>query len=87
MRRFFSLLCVALLTLAVPGLVTGQVTRLKPGLHTITLEVGGKPRSYVAAVPYAYVDGTPIPLVVVLHGTGGNGEGMLQLGHFRKYAN
>ncbi|RMG79536.1 MAG: hypothetical protein D6712_19540 [Chloroflexi bacterium] len=44
------------------------------------------PRTYTAYVPTWYRGGNPLPLVVVLHGAGGNGLSMAQLTGFEEFA-
>lgn len=43
-----------------------------PGDYSFTLSPGGMPRSFRVHVPRSYVGGQPIPLLVALHGGGGN---------------
>lgn len=62
-----------------------QEGTLKVGSNTIELQVGGKARSYIGQVPNSYELNKPVPLVVVLHGTGGTPKRILSLGHFYKY--
>jgi polyhydroxybutyrate depolymerase len=47
---------------------------LQPGDHERTLTVDGRKRSYILHVPEQRVEGEALPLVVVLHGGGGNGR-------------
>jgi polyhydroxybutyrate depolymerase len=63
-----------------------QDARLKFGTNKIDVSFAGMTRSYVAWAPNAYVDGQPMPLVVVLHGTGMDTEMILRVGHFPKFA-
>lgn len=46
----------------------------KPGDHIQTVEVGSLTRSYIVHVPPEYDDTKPLPLVIVIHGGGGNAE-------------
>lgn len=41
--------------------------------RTITLDIGGRARSAILHVPPSAVEGVPMPLVLLLHGGGGNG--------------
>jgi len=47
---------------------------------------GGRPRSYTVYVPHGYDAGQPMPLLVALHGRGGNGAGMAYLSQFNELA-
>jgi polyhydroxybutyrate depolymerase len=63
---FATLGAASAFTLALAG------QRAAAGNQTKTIEVGGRTRSYVLHVPPQY-DGTkPLPLVIVMHGGGGN---------------
>lgn len=44
------------------------------GKHRFTLNVDGITREYYVHVPQSYNSKTPIPVVFMLHGSGGNGE-------------
>ena len=46
----------------------------------------GTPRSYTVYVPRAYDPAEPMPLVLALHGRGGNGRGMAYLSNFNELA-
>ncbi len=62
-------------------------TSLVAGNHTFTLTVEGLQRKYILHVPLAVRQGNPLPLLIVLHGTYGNGREM-QVGlGFDAYAN
>lgn len=47
---------------------------VQPGNHVFTLEHDGLKRSYLVHVPPSYKPGTPVPLLVSLHGGGANME-------------
>ena len=47
---------------------------------------GGIPRSYTLYVPRAYDPGEPMPLIVALHGRGGDGGGMAYLSRLNELA-
>lgn len=42
-----------------------------------SLRAGGKDRTYIVKAPPAATKGAPVPLVVLLHGDGGTGQGMI----------
>lgn len=48
------------------------------GKNAFTIEVDGLPREYIVQIPAGYSAGTPIPVVFMLHGTGGDGELMYE---------
>ena len=45
-----------------------------PGDHTFALEVDGLKRTYIVHVPPGNDSGTPLPLVIMLHGEGGTAK-------------
>lgn len=45
---------------------------LAPGSHELSLEHAGRPRGFIVHVPASYRAGTPVPLVLALHGGGGS---------------
>ncbi|MFO1519067.1 MAG: PHB depolymerase family esterase [bacterium] len=49
---------------------------MAPGDYNLTLTTGGADRSYILHVPISYDGSKALPLVLVLHGLGGNAEGM-----------
>lgn len=51
---------------------------LQPGDFDFTLTVGSYVRHYVLHVPASVNGTTPVPLVIMLHGAGGSGQGALQ---------
>jgi phospholipase/carboxylesterase len=65
-----------------PAQTTGRLTArhaaptstVQPGLSVQTLTEGGRP--FGLYVPSTYQPGQPMPIVVLLHGQGGSGEGM-----------
>lgn len=59
---------------------------LRPGTRLIEIDAPGDTRTYWLHIPDINFDNPP-PLVVVLHGTGGNGERMLAIGDFVNHAN
>jgi polyhydroxybutyrate depolymerase len=46
----------------------------KAGDSTVTVQSGGRSRSYVLHAPSGLTAGTPVPVVIDLHGAGGNGK-------------
>ena len=50
---------------------TDVVDPIDPTLHTITIE-GMQPRTYYLNIPPKYTVGTPVPLLIGLHGLGGS---------------
>jgi polyhydroxybutyrate depolymerase len=79
-------LALVLLCFVGVALVWAQDGRLKFGTNKIDVSFAGASRSYVAWVPNPYVDGQPMPLVVVLHGTIMDPDMILRVGHFTKFA-
>ncbi|MFI5316653.1 MAG: alpha/beta hydrolase family esterase [Myxococcota bacterium] len=75
--RVAPALCLGLTLLASPACASDQ-------LHTIS--VAGVERSYVLHVPPPAVSGAPLPLVLVLHGAGGNGRIIAQQSGFSEEA-
>lgn len=47
-----------------------------PGSHDLSLDVNGQARSYLIHIPPSYDGETPLPLVIALHGYGGNPRNM-----------
>ncbi len=59
---------------------------LRPGDHSLGVEVGGLTRTFILHLPPAVEGGHPLPLLVVLHGGGGTGRKMQLLLGFDSYA-
>ncbi len=82
LRRFAGPLLFALALLAGPSLASAQTCRgplppgLPNGLITKTTTFDGVSREVCIYQPSGYVAGTPIPLVLALHGGGGNASVM-----------
>jgi len=72
-----ALVGVLVLFPATPGPAEG---RAAPGAHRIAIESGGYRRGAVLSVPKGYDPSAPPPLVVGLHGAGGNGEQFMRSG-------
>ncbi len=67
--------------------VLSQSSPLKPGTHTFALEAPGHRWSYKLHVPPQYRPGQSTPLVLILHGAGGDGELYLETAGWRRKAN
>lgn len=64
-----------LLTLVFVALWAGPArAALAPGDHRVTLQHGGRQRSYIVHAPPAAREGRPLPVVLNFHGGGGNAE-------------
>lgn len=77
-KLFLTLLMVATSV----GLVFAQVD--KPGVYQGSLNVGGLVRTYIAHVPPGYTPdrNKPVPLILVLHGAGGNASSAARISGF-----
>jgi len=64
--------CLPVLALAALALGC-QSIRAQSGDRTISLQVGGRTRTAILHVPPSYTAGRPTPLVILMHGGGGNG--------------
>jgi len=58
------------------GHENGGRAALAPGNHRLSLRHDGRTRRYLVHVPPQAREGRPLPVVLVLHGGGGNGSGM-----------
>jgi polyhydroxybutyrate depolymerase len=95
MKLVRRLLVVALAVVVVAALLVGLVAVRRilsippagpsgiatPGTWTYRFDFGGTTRSYVLHVP-ASLDGTPVPLLIELHGGGGSGDNIDRLTGF-----
>ena len=61
---------------ATPSSSSAAAQRPAPGDHKLTLDVGGKQRTYLVHAPPGYTPGKPVPLVVGLHFYPGSGEAL-----------
>jgi polyhydroxybutyrate depolymerase len=61
--------CVFMLSMNSPA---GAAARIQPGTQTISLEFGGRSRSYIVHVPPQAAGGEPLPVVLNFHGGGSN---------------
>lgn len=64
----------------------GVSAPLKPGRYEQTMEFEGRKRSYILYLPAAITNQKPLPLLLVLHGGGGEGKGMEGLTGFSRMA-
>jgi len=83
MRSVARLASLLLLLMAVSG-VLPIVATAAPGEQTVraSLTVDGRERAYLLHVPPGYDGTAPLPLVLLLHGAGGDGAGMERLTKF-----
>ena len=63
-------------------LVNSRGGEMKPGDHELSLHVGGRERSYLLHLPPSYDGKRPVPLVIVLHGGGGNAQTTVRMTGF-----
>jgi len=63
-----------------------QGDELKAGDHVLSLTAGGRERIYLLHLPPAYDGKRPLPLVIVLHGGGGNAPSAVQMTGFSEKA-
>jgi polyhydroxybutyrate depolymerase len=70
------MILVGVLLLAGCGGEPAPTRRFVAGDHTLTLDVGGKQRSYLLHVPPGYRADKPVPLVVALHFYPGSGAAL-----------
>ncbi len=82
-RKVFTLLATALL---VAGCTGARDRHLTGAEQTDDLEYAGQQRRYFVHVPPGYSPGTPVPLVLALHGGGGRARNMAQLSNFNRVA-
>lgn len=66
----------AVVAIALVALCAGPVRAAPaaPGDHRVTLQHGGRQRSYIVHAPPAAREGRPLPVVLNFHGGGGNAE-------------
>lgn len=75
-----AMLFLLLSSLLLSTLFTGCITKKE------TLEYDGRTRSYIIHIPSNYTDSQPIPLLIALHGGGGNSENMMEKTGFNTLA-
>ena len=76
MKVRHAVLSFALLSIVACGSGTSEPQAMQPGDYSQTLTSGGLQRSYMLHVPLRYDGSKALPLVFVLHGYGGQAEGM-----------
>ena len=59
-------------------MLTINTDPLKPGDHTRSLDVDKRTRSYIVHVLPGYDGKKPVPVVLAIHGGGGNAETMVR---------
>ena len=72
MRGLLLLIAAATMVTACSGGGPTAAARLTPGDHEQTVTVDGRQRSFVVHVPAGLQAGRPTPVVIVLHGGGGD---------------
>lgn len=83
----WQLLKTALATCVVSFLaMPSYADELKPGDHELALTAGGRERTYLLHLPPVYDGKRSLPLVIVLHGGGGNAEGAVRMTGFGEKA-
>src|ERR1700680_867438 len=63
-----------------------QGEELRAGDHVLSLKVGDRARTYLLHLPPIYDGKRPLPLVIVLHGGGGNAPGAARMTGFSEKA-
>src|SRR3954464_11877726 len=90
MRRAAAFLpvvmCLALLVATPAHAAPGCDRPLEAGDQTVPLQSGGTDRPFLLYVPKGYDGRTPLPLLLNLHGSGGNGPAQMDTSHMREYA-
>jgi len=66
--------------------MSSQEDELKAGDHVLSLNVGDRERTYLLHLPLAYDGKHSLPLVIVLHGGGGNAPGAVRMTGFSEKA-
>ena len=73
----FTFALVAILLSSCSPAPSTTTTVVKPGDYNESLNSGGRTRTYILHVPPAYDGKQAMPLVLLLHGAGGNAEKMI----------
>jgi polyhydroxybutyrate depolymerase len=66
--------------------MSSQGDELKAGDHVLSLKIGDRERTYLLHLPPAYDGKHSLPLVIVLHGGGGNAPGAVHMTGFSEKA-
>jgi polyhydroxybutyrate depolymerase len=76
----------AIVALAAWGLWPAAASQsgLVPGETTMSIRIGGRTRTFLVHVPPSYTGGSPVPLVLDLHGLGSNSSQQAGLSGFRR---
>src|SRR3954469_17656023 len=83
---FLLVSCLVLLA-AAPAQAAPRCDRpLEAGDQTVPLQSGGSDRPFLLYVPKGYDGSTPLPLLLNLHGSGGNGPAQMETSQMRGYA-
>ena len=80
-KLIFGIVVLSLLAMRSQG------DELKASDHVLSLTAGGRERTYLLHLPPAYDGKHSLPLVIVLHGGGGNAPGAVHMTGFSEKAN
>src|SRR3954469_2093044 len=89
MRRvaaFPLVVCLVLLAASPAHAAPGCDRLLATGDQTVPLQSAGRDRPFLLYVPKGYDGSTPLPLLLNLHGTGGDGAAQMDDSQMRGYA-
>lgn len=73
-KHFMKLICVFVALLCLPASATARPDNIQKE----SIAVQGNQRTYYLYVPEQIATSSPAPLIVLLHGSGGNGRGMIE---------
>ncbi len=79
MKRLLILFVVLFISVSTLNAQDTKRFPATPGDHELTLAVGKEKRIFLLHLPKQYDGRTPLPLVIALHGGGGNGEGLARM--------
>ena len=71
---------------AVLGVFVALTACAKSADQTVTIQSGGRERTAIVHIPPSAVTRRPMPLILVLHGGGGNAEGGIRMSHMNGVA-
>src|SRR3954454_4555888 len=83
---FLLAICLALFVAAPAHAAPGCDRPLQAGDQTVPLQSAGTDRPFLLYVPSGYDGRAPLPLLLNLHGSGGDGPGQMETSHMREYA-